>query len=194
MPLTGAERAAAFLDWADAAADGMEAQYGTFDERGDPAMTSIWYRDRPSPGWGVGLTYGMSVLAESRFELMIVVRSRDPAWSWALGHFVDMHRDSIGDLRLGDTINWHKPIARHTKMSAFFIGPAVLAPDAGGIVHLAEDDHVQLVQAIPIYEAELPLVRELGAASFGRLVGDRIVDPRRDPVRPPDDGAPRGAE
>lgn len=110
----------------------MEAQYKPFEERGRPTVLSIWYRDRPSPGWGTGLTYGASLLGHPHIELMIVVRSRDPAWAWALAHFVDAHRDSVSQLAVGDTITWGERIARHSKMDAFFIGLRSAHPTPAG--------------------------------------------------------------
>ncbi len=66
-------------------------------------------------------------------------------------------------------------------MDAFFIGPPVGAPDEG-IVHLSDDDHIQLLQAFPIHASERALVREVGAQAFCERLGEDLLDPRRDPV------------
>jgi hypothetical protein len=182
VPLSGPDRAEAFLSWADERADGKSAQFKLFDEGGRPSITAIWYRDCPSPGWGTGLTYGASVSGNPGVELMIVIRSRDPVWGWALAYFVDHHRDEIQHIQVGDTINWHEPIARHTTMDAFVIGPAVGAPDGEEIVHLDHDDHVNLLQAFPVYSSELALIRDLGIKAFAQSLGDDLVNPRRSAV------------
>ena len=172
-------RAEAFLSWADETAGGRTAQYKPFATGQGPTITSIWYADCPSPGWAVGLTYGASLLDGSTSELLIVVQSSEPVWVWALADFVDRHRTHMRDLGIDDTIKWGEPIAPGSTMDAFFIGPPVGAPDGGGVVHLPDEDHVQLLQAFPVHESELPLVREVGGAAFAQRVGDALTDPRR---------------
>jgi Suppressor of fused protein (SUFU) len=172
------DRAEAFLSWADERAGGMTARYKAFASGEGSTITAIWYEHCPSPGWGVGLTYGASLLAGSRTELLIVVQSNEAVWAWALADFVDRHRARIQDLGIDDTINWGEPIAAESTMDAFFIGPPAGAPD-DGVVHLAGDDHVQLLQAFPVYASELRLVRELGGRAFAQRVGDALTDPRR---------------
>jgi hypothetical protein len=182
VALHGGDRLEAFLSWADAGADGVDAQLMLFQDGGRPPITAIWYRDRPSRGWGVGLTYGASLLTDPPIELMIVVHSREPAWAWALADFIDRHRAQVNDLGLGDTINWHERVARRSRMDAFFIGAPVGAPD-DGIVHLSDDEHVQLLQAFPIYASERALARDIGERAFAERVGDDLLEPRRDPVQ-----------
>lgn len=179
---SGKDRAEAFISWADSASDGVEPYFKLFEEGGSPPILSIWYLDRPSPGWGVGLTYGASLLTDPAIELMVVVHSRDPAWAWAMAYFVDRHRARIKELGIGDTINWHEAVARHSQMNAFFIGPPIGAPDGQGVVHLSDDDHVQLLQAFPVHASELDLIREVGGRAFAQRVGDDLLNPRRNPV------------
>lgn len=182
MTTTGGSRAEAFLQWADELAGGMEARYQLFEEGGRPAITSIWYGDRPSAGWGVGLTYGASLLPGSRIELAIVVQSHDPVWVWALAHFVDSHRADVGELGVDDTINWHEPIAPDSGMDALFVGPPVGLPSNEGIVHLGSGDHIQILQAFPAYAVELTVVRDLGGNELLARAGEDALDPRRPPV------------
>jgi hypothetical protein len=110
---------------------------------------------------------------------LIVVQSSEPVWVWALADFVDRHRTQMHDLGIDDTINWGEPIASESTMDAFFIGPPAGAPDGDAVIHLADDDHVQLLQAFPVYASELRLVRELGGRAFAQRVGDALTDPRR---------------
>ena len=183
VQLSGKDRAEAFLAWADAKADGKLAQYKVFEEGGSPGITSIWYGDCPSAGWGTGLTYGASLLGHPHLELMIVIESVDPAWAWALAHFVDRHRAEISELNIDDTINWHEPVSQQSAMDAFLIGPPVGAPDGEAVVQLGTDDHVRLLQAFPVHASELPLIRAVGGRDFlGRVGEDYFLDPSRAPV------------
>jgi hypothetical protein len=182
MALSGRDRADAFLRCAHSQADGTEAHYKLFGDGGTPGITGIWYRDRPWPGWGLGFTYGASVLQDSAIELLIVVRSLDPVWVWALADFVDRHRQSIGQLGIEDTLDWHEPIVRQCHMDAFLIGPPVSLPAGEGIVHLSPVDRVQLLQAIPVHASELPLIRQVGGKAFAAQLGDDLLNPDRPPV------------
>lgn len=180
--LSARERASRFLDWADGLADGAEPIHKQFGDGQSSPITAVWYRDRPSAGWGSGLTYGASLLGHQHIELLVVVRSRDPIWLWAAADFVQRKRDEISQLWIGDTIDWHEPIARHSAMDAFVIaGPVSLPPDEG-IVHLDADDHVQILQAVPAYASELALVREQGAGAWAQRVGPDVLNPRRPPL------------
>lgn len=183
VQLSGKERAEAFLAWADASADGKVAQYKVFEEGGSPGITSIWYANCPSGGWGTGLTYGASLLGHPHLELMIVIQSVDPVWAWALAHFVDGHRAEISELNIDDTINWHEPVAQQSAMNAFFIGPPVGAPEGEAVVQLGSEGSVQLLQAFPVHASELPLIRAVGGRGFLERVGeDLLLDPSRAPL------------
>jgi hypothetical protein len=179
MSLTGRERSESFLAWADECAGGTEAQYNLFSDGGQPSITSIWYPDTPEPEWSVGVTYGMSLLHGSSAELIVVIQSRDPSWIYALSYFVDQQRSAMSDFGLDDTIKWGEPISEQSRMDAFYIAPAGGALEDSDVVHLADDDHVRMLQAIPLYSSELPLVREIGGAAFAERVRGDLLDPRR---------------
>jgi hypothetical protein len=183
VSLTGRERSETFLAWADECAGGTEAQYNLFSDGGQPSITSIWYPDTPEPEWSVGVTYGMSLLHGSSAELIVVVQSRDPSWIHALAFFVDRERSGMSEFGLDDTIRWGEPISEQSGMDAFYIASAVGALEDGDVVHLADDDHVHLLRAIPLYSSELPLVREIGGAAFAERVRGDLLDPHRPAVQ-----------
>lgn len=173
------ERADRFLSWADSLADGAEPVHQMFRAGGDFPITSVSYRDRPTPGWTSGVTYGASLCGHPHLEFVVVVRSRDPLWTWAVADFVDRHRAEISSINIGDTINWHERIARHSEMDAFVVSGPVSLPPESAVVHLDEKDHVQMLQAVPTYSSELPLIRDIGVGAWAQLVGDQVLDPRR---------------
>jgi Suppressor of fused protein (SUFU) len=175
------ERVTAYLEWADRMAGGVNPSHRLFDH-GRPLITAVWYADCPSSGWGCGLTYGASLCPDSRLELLVVVRSTDPRWIWAVAHFVDVNRNRISGMSIGDTINWHEPVANDSTMDAFVITGAAGLPPGEDVVHLAEDDHIQILQAVPAYASEFSFVRNEGVASWVRRVGDNLHHPGRPPL------------
>ncbi len=145
----------------------------------DFPITAVWYRDRPAAGWIVGVTYGASLCGHPHLEFAVIVRSRDPPWIWAIANFVDRHRSEISTVAIGDTINWRKPVSRDSRMDAFVITGPVNLPPESSVVHLDESDHVQILQAVPAYSSELPLIREIGVREWAHRLGDNVLNPRR---------------
>jgi len=180
--LSERERAERFLQWADEHAVGAEARYNRFGEGSGLPVTSLWYHDTPEPGWGVGLTYGLSLLPHSGSELLVVVRSEDPVWVWALADFVDRNRTDGYQLGAGHTIRFGAPISGDSPMDAFFITRATSVLGGDDVVHLDTDDHIRLLQAVPIRSSEVPLLRQLGVAAFAARAGETLLDPRREPL------------
>lgn len=85
----------------------------------------------------------------------------------------------MSEIGVEDTINWHEPIATESGMDAFVIVmPVSLEPDLH-VVHLDTDDHIQLLQAVPVYASELPLFRELGASEFMSRLDQMALNPLR---------------
>lgn len=151
-----------------------------------PGIVGVWYGNAPEEGWGVGFTYGASLCGQSNVELMVQVQSLDPRWIWAMADFVDRHRDSIGHIAAGDTINWGEPVSAASPMDAFVITRAVVLADGDDIVHLSDNDHVQILQAVPAYAEELPVVRQAGVAAWAKHINGNPMDPCRPRLR----GAP----
>jgi hypothetical protein len=191
MPLEPRARAAQFLKWTDDVADQAEPLHQMFGDFGPPPITAVTYRDRPWPGWSLGFTYGASAYVQAGVEFVTVVRSRSFLWTWAVADFVDRHRDDMKSIGIEDTIDWHEPIAKHSEMDAFVIGPPVSLEPHLHVVHLADDDHIQLLQAIPVYASELPIVRRDGAKAFFREVGEDALNPRRPRLEDHSDDEPR---
>jgi Suppressor of fused protein (SUFU) len=69
------------------------------------------------------------------------------------------------------TINWHEPIAQDSVIDAFVIASSAELPPERAIVHLSDDDHVEILRAVPVYASELPFKREAGFDEWSRLVG-----------------------
>ena len=182
MALHGSERVDAFLRWVDGIARATDAAHLMFSEGGRPPIAAVTYVDRPWPGWTLGLTYGASLCAPANVELVTVVRSRSPRWAWAIADFVDRHRDQLHELGIDDTIDWRQPIAEDSEMDAFVIAPPISLDPAERIAHLSDDDHVHLLQAVPVHAAELPLARELGSEELVARLGDGLLDPSRPPL------------
>lgn len=179
VPLHGGERVDAMLQWADAITGHAEPAHQLFSGNGRPPITSVTYVDVPSPGWTFGLTLGASLLSPAGVEFVTVVRSRSASWTWAVADFIDRHRHEIDQVGAGDTINWREPISSDSSMDALVIvEPRSL--DAGStVVHLADDDHVQLLQVVPIHASELEVIRRVGPEEFLDELGAEALDPRR---------------
>lgn len=179
MPRAEGDRVDAMLRWTDELAGGATPTHQLFSDGGRPPILAVTYSDAPWPGWTLGLTYGASLVWPSGVELVTVVKDPSPRWTWAVADFVDRHRaDGVG-AGPGDTINWREPIADGSPMDALVIcGPRSLHPDAH-VVHLDEDDHVSLLQVVPVHAQELPLVRDVGVERFMDRLGEAAFDPQR---------------
>jgi hypothetical protein len=148
VALHGGERIEVFLKWADDIADHAEAKHQMFSDGGRPSITAVTYLDRPWAGWTFGVTYGASLHTPSSVELVTVVRSGSPLWTWAIADFVDRHRGDVHELGIEDTINWREPIAEDSGMDAFVIVPPISLDPELHVVHLDTDDHVQLLPSL----------------------------------------------
>jgi hypothetical protein len=182
MVLDGGQRAEAVLRWADELASHAEPRHQLFSNAGQPSISVATYLDVPSPGWTFGLTYGASLVWSSGVEFVTIVQSPSPLWTWAIADFVDRHRSQTTGAGAGDTIDWHEPIAPDSAMDAFVIvQPRSLEPGSE-MIHLTEDDHVQLLQVVPVHAVELPYVRAVGADRLLNELGETALDPRRAPL------------
>lgn len=169
------------LRWADELAGGAAATHRLFSGAGRPAILAVTYVDVPWPGWTLGLTYGASLVWPSGIELVTVVRGRSPMWTWAAADFVDRHRSDATGLHDGDTIRWNEPIDRDSRMDALVVAePRSLEPSSWS-VHLSDDDHVRLLQVVPVHAIELELVRQVGVEAFLDQLGELALHPGRAP-------------
>lgn len=169
------------LRWTDELAGHADSSHQLFSEAGRPSILAVTYVDVPWPGWTLGLTYGASLVWPSGVELVTVVHSRSPKWTWAVADLVDRHRSDAGGLGVGDTINWREPIDRESPMDALVVvEPRSIDPGSRS-AHLADDDHVRLLQVVPVHASELDLVRRLGPDPFLDQLGELVLDPRRPP-------------
>lgn len=143
------------------------------------------YRNLPRPGMITGVTYGLSVYPfpawkYGRPELIVSMKSLDPAWPFAAAYFAAEFR---GEKRFsyGDVFTMDGPIAEDTKMNGFIVF-------AQGILeakppHLRMNDFdLSFSQLYPIYSSELPLYAEIGLEGFWKHPRFEIDNPARPPM------------
>lgn len=179
------------LDWLDQIA-GSDAQLVSLDAVGSRfPIISVRYPDVPEPGSMVAATLGLSLgMDEAGPELLLLVSSLNPAWAFALAYAAQQVQPDVEEVVEGSTINMGSAITEEGEMLAFvLVEPFILPEGETGIVHTGAG-HVSMLQAVPLHNSELEVLRNLGgearAAEINRMIqslGDAVIDPGRPPTR-----------
>ena len=173
-----------YLAHLDRLSGGLEPAFTPIGEE-RPRITVIRYDDLPESGYLTALTYGLSLHRHPEWrlgkpELCISVRSRDPAWGYAIGYLAEQLRGEC-PFAYGDTINFNERMSQESDMTAFVVfAPAVLdRTDATGL-DLGDDLPINIAGMYPIHDVERVWIGEHGLEAFWRLDWDPY-----DVTRPP---------
>jgi hypothetical protein len=184
---TGTSRVERFLAHLDTLTGSIEPEFWRVSSTAPdlPSVTAIGYQDLPEPGMFLGLTYGLSAAAHTRWlrakpELAICVRSDDPAWVLAVASLAEQLRGDC-PFQYGDLLDFRGPIATDTAMDGFVVfSPAMVDPDDAEI-EVGDDLPVCLVGVYPTYASERDFIRENGLEAFWQLDWD-LYDVGRPPA------------
>jgi hypothetical protein len=165
-------RAERYLAHIDALSGGVDPVFDRFDE-----VTVIRYHDLPKAGLLTGLTYGLSLGSHPEWrlgkpELCICVRSRDPAWAFALGQLAMGLRGAC-PFAYGDTINFNERVSEESDMTAFVVfAPAVLDRNDFTGIDVGDELPINIAGMYPIHEVERLWIHEHGLKAFWELDWD----------------------
>jgi hypothetical protein len=162
---------------------GLEGQYTLITEKDErPSVWTVSYADIPEPGMLTAFTYGLSAAEHpdwkhGRPELVVSVNSDDRNWALAVGHVARIYRDE-SSFSYGTVLAVGDRPSDQSAMSAFFLfAPLVLDQSQARLI--LPDRVINFVQAYPIYEREVELVRQMGPTDFFRSPGVDWFDIRR---------------
>jgi hypothetical protein len=168
-------------------AAGKTAAFLPSKQLGDaPSVSLAYWNGIPESGFLTGSTLGLS--ASQRWkagteapELIISIKSERLEWMFAA---LEVAVQGIAKLsfNLGDYIDFGSAIAPDTAMSAFLVVPQMVLPEEYDIIK-SERGPIVLRQLVPIYSAELRVIRAQGAGLFIKAEPD-VSDPRRPKILP----------
>ena len=169
-----------------------EPEFFPFESKlpGAPNLACMVYRDVPEAAHITGVTYGLSEVAHPswRFgkpELIISVQSTDTAWPLAIAEVANQLRGTC-PFGYGDVIDYGRPIADESAMSAFLVfAPSILAPHVALGIDVGAEQPIQLSGMHPIYERERAVLAELGLERFWKHPDFDRYDVRRAPIATP---------
>jgi hypothetical protein len=162
---------------------GCEGQYALITEKDErPPVWTVSYADVPEDGMLTAFTYGLSTTEHpdwkhGRPELVVSVNSDDRNWALAAGHVVRIYRGE-SSFSYGTVLEVGDRPSDQSAMSAFFLFAPLVLDQSQARVVLA-DRVINFVQAYPIYEREVALVRQLGPTDFFKSPGVDWFDIRR---------------
>jgi hypothetical protein len=167
------------------AGPGEPAFYPVSEDR--PRIAVAVYSDSPEPAVFTAFTVGLSHSHPpegAHRELVIRMRAGDDiSCALACGFIADQLRERAA-FNCGDTIDFHEAISAASAMSAFVVThPMFLAPhDTTVDVGVRE---VELVQMVPIFEAERHWIRRGGNLQefFGEHSEAEWINPLRQSIR-----------
>ncbi len=148
---------------------GRQAQYNRVGEIVDgPVIHTAHWEGFPESGLLSGFTVGLS--AHPRWghglapELILSVESNDLSWIFAMGVIAE-EAGADFSFDVGETINFGGRISKDSEMRAFIIMHQMMLPKDYDVLKTRRGP-VALRQLVPLYRAELELIRADGPASF----------------------------
>lgn len=175
------------LDHYDRVAGGDPRFVRTSDEGASPATHVAIYRDFPEPGAVTGFTVGLSLFhppGGGHKELTISMRDSDDVWALACGYLAFKLRENCPFV-CGDTINFRERIAPSSAMLAFVVVHPQWILGRDTVVDTGVRP-VEIVQLVPIYEAERSWLAAGG--DLRRLLrafpGSTLLEPGREVFAP----------
>lgn len=182
-----------FLAHLDRVSGGIEPDFSQYasSNPGLKSVTVVSYADVPAPGHITAVTYGVSLAGhpewtEGSAELVVAVASKDLGWVSALGVVAERLRGDC-PFAYGDTINYGRPIAADTKMTAFVcFAPTVLKKEDYARIDVSPPGHdghdlIWITGLYPVYQSEREFIHDQGLEAFWRREWDPW-DVRREPV------------
>jgi hypothetical protein len=152
----------------------------------EPPVSVFIYKHFPRKGMITGVTYGLSLFPFpgwkfSRPEMIVSVRSLDPAWPCAAAVFATNFRGER-PFKSGDVFTTDHPLAPDTSMTGFLVFAQSVLPDEHATVQL-NDYKVHLSQFYPIYGQEVPLYQRIGLEEFWKHKQFDKFNVARKPIR-----------
>lgn len=177
------EYAAHLSRWADHEAS---VNHLITDPSAHPPAFTFTYRNLLRDGSITGFTYGLSSVRHPQWrlgcpELCVDMRSTEPNWVMALGVIVKQLRGKRV-FQYGEVVRIDPPISpKESGMSAFLLYAPSFMDQEFTRVELP-DRVVNLVQAYPLFESEIPRLAEIGPFEFLTQEGVDFGDPTRPPA------------
>jgi hypothetical protein len=160
--------------------------YRITDEGESPLVAVVAYDDVPEDGHTTAFSFGLSSAVHpewvhSRPELLISVKSKDPAWGLCMGEIVRNYRqESL--FSYGTILHFRQRVAEESPMTSFLIFASTLLDPEDNQLSLS-DRKIVLSQMYPIHEDEAQVVREVGVEKFFWKMDIDFYDVQRPSVR-----------
>lgn len=156
------------------------------------SATSLCFENSPQEGCMTSISYGFSEedrsewYSNKRPELYLSVNSKNPQWTLVGGRLAAFLKYTDCMAEWGTTACLSRPICDDTTMNSLFFYMPYFEDksfsERASFIDIGLHYTINLVQAYPIHEAEIPLIEKIGPEKFFTHEGWDMYDINRKPL------------